>query len=99
MAEDDENRDPKTHRTPSQKRRDTAKRQKLPKEVKKNSARRAARRAMEKAGRVKKGDGKEVNHKTPLSRGGSNKRSNLQVTTPAKNRSHRLSGKSSRRRK
>ena len=38
-----------------------------------------------KAGRVKKGDGKVVDHKTPLRKGGSNKPSNTRVTTRKKN--------------
>ena len=33
------------------------------------------------------GDGKDVAHKKPLSKGGSNKRSNLKVTSKSKNRS------------
>jgi len=41
------------------------------------AARGRARYAMEKAGRVKKGDGKTVEHKKPLSKGGSNGRKNL----------------------
>jgi hypothetical protein len=43
----------------------------------------AARREMEKAGKVHKGDGKQVDHKQPLSKGGSNKTANLRVV-PAK---------------
>lgn len=49
--------------------------------------RNAARSMMEQSGKVSKGDGKEVNHKKPLSKGGSNARSNLNVTSRAKNRS------------
>lgn len=57
-------------------------------EQKKNRAKRnAARRAMEKVGRVKKGDGKDVDHKKPISKGGSNAKSNLKVKTASKNRS------------
>lgn len=52
------------------------------------AARHRARAAMVKAGKVKKGDGKQVDHKKPLSRGGTNKRSNLRVTTPRKNTSY-----------
>jgi 5-methylcytosine-specific restriction endonuclease McrA len=48
--------------------------------------RNAARRKMVKAGKVRKGDGKEVHHKKPLSKGGTNKRSNLKVTSRKKNR-------------
>jgi len=38
-------------------------------------------------GLVKKGDGKHVDHKKPLSKGGSNKRSNLRVRNGRKNSS------------
>jgi 5-methylcytosine-specific restriction endonuclease McrA len=47
----------------------------------------AARRVAVKAGKVKTGDGKDLDHKVPLSKGGSNKPSNLRVSTPSKNRS------------
>ena len=57
-------------------------------EQKKNRAKRnAARSEMEREGKVKKGDGKDVAHKKPLAKGGSNKRSNLKVASKAKNRS------------
>lgn len=42
---------------------------------------------MEKAGKVHKGDGKDVDHKTPLSKGGSTNRSNLRVVPASVNRS------------
>lgn len=45
------------------------------------------RRAAEKKGLVKKGDGKDIDHKVPLSKGGANKLSNARVTTPTANRS------------
>jgi hypothetical protein len=44
---------------------------------------------MEKAGKVRKGDGKDVDHKTPLSKGGKTTRSNLRVTSRSENRSFR----------
>ena len=57
-------------------------------EQKKNRAKRnAARSEMEREGKVKKGDGKDVAHKKPLAKGGSNKRSNLKVASKSKNRS------------
>lgn len=40
-----------------------------------------------KAGKVSKGDGKDVDHKVPLSKGGNNNMSNLRVTSRAANRS------------
>jgi len=38
-------------------------------------------------GKVSKGDGKDVYHKKPLSKGGGNSRSNLRVTSKSNNRS------------
>lgn len=55
--------------------------------VKKRVARNAARREMTKAGLVHKGDGLEIDHKKPLSKGGKNVRSNYRVTTRARNSS------------
>jgi len=55
---------------------------------KKNRAKRnAARRDMEKAGRVSKGDGKDVDHVKPLSKGGGAGTSNLRVKSASANRS------------
>jgi len=51
-------------------------------------ARVQARRDMVKAGRVRKGDGKDVDHKVALSNGGSNDLTNLQVSSPSNNRGH-----------
>ncbi len=61
-----------------------------PKQIADRSNRNKARRKL----KLKKGDGKEVDHKRPLSKGGSNSRSNLRVTTRAANR--RKGKKSSR---
>lgn len=49
--------------------------------------RNAARAALEKEGKVKKGDGKDVDHKRALSKGGSNSRSNLAAISQSSNRS------------
>lgn len=49
----------------------------------------AARRQAEKEGKVRKGDGKEVDHKKPLSRGGTNEKSNLRVVDRYTNRSYK----------
>ena len=46
-----------------------------------------ARRMMEREGVVKKGDGKDVDHKTPLSKGGTTVISNLRAKPAAANRS------------
>tara|TARA_S200002703_G_scaffold140796_1_gene132217 strand:+ start:169 stop:444 length:276 start_codon:yes stop_codon:yes gene_type:complete len=45
-----------------------------------------ARRKLMREGKVSKGDGKEVNHKRPLSSGGTNSKRNLQVTSRKTNR-------------
>ncbi len=60
-----------------------------PSQVKKRMARNRARAALMREGVVKKGDGKDVDHKVPLDRGGSNARSNLRVTSQKKNRGWR----------
>lgn len=60
-----------------------------PEQIKKRSQRNKARRELEKAGRVHKGDGKDVGHKTPIDRGGTNAKSNLQVQTVTGNRGWR----------
>jgi hypothetical protein len=64
------------------------------KQKKRRAMRNKVRRLMERAGKVKKGDGKDVHHKdgNPLN----SKRSNLSVRTKSKNRSfprNRKSGK------
>lgn len=58
-----------------------------PEVKKKRAEQNAARREMEKAGKVHKGDGKDVDHKRPLSKGGSTTRSNLRVVPASENRS------------
>lgn len=58
-------------------------------EVKKRRAlRNKARRQLEREGKVHKGDGKDVDHKKPLSKGGSASRSNLRVRSASSNRSY-----------
>lgn len=57
-----------------------------PKQKKNRAKRNAARNKLAKTGRVTRGDGKEVDHKRPLSRGGGNGRSNLRVTSRGANR-------------
>lgn len=51
------------------------------------AARNKARRQLMAEGKVAKGDGKEVDHKKPLSKGGSKARSNLRVRSASSNRS------------
>lgn len=55
---------------------------------KRNRAKRnAARAKLAKTGKVRKGDGKDVDHAKPLSKGGSNSGGNLRVKSASKNRS------------
>lgn len=54
-----------------------------PKRKKDRAKRNKARRMLMKEGLVKKGDGKVVDHKKPLSKGGSTARSNLRVKSKA----------------
>ena len=58
-----------------------------PEQKKNRAARNAARRTMAAKGLVKKGDGKDVDHKTPISKGGGNGLSNLFATSKSANRS------------
>jgi hypothetical protein len=55
--------------------------------------RNAARREMEERGAVRKGDGKDVDHKKPLDQGGSNHPSNWRVMPRSKNRGYRRDSK------
>jgi hypothetical protein len=56
---------------------------------KKRAQRNKARRIMEREGAVHKGDGKDVDHKTPLSKGGTTVRGNLAVKSASSNRSYK----------
>ena len=60
-----------------------------PEEVAKRVKRNQARAKMESAGKVSKGDGKDVDHKTPLKRGGGNGDGNLSVKSQTANRGWR----------
>ena len=65
---------------------DYAKFQSSPEQKKNRAARNAARAEMVKAGKAKKGDGLDVAHSKPLSEGGTNSKSNLEMRSRAKNR-------------
>ena len=58
-----------------------------PKRVKQRAERNKARAILATEGKVKKGDGKDVDHKKQLSKGGKTIRSNLRVQPASKNRS------------
>lgn len=57
-----------------------------PEQVRNRMARNEARRTLAQSGIVHKGDGREVDHKKPLSKGGSNERHNWQVLSRHANR-------------
>lgn len=63
------------------------------------AARNKARAMMEREGKVHKGDGKDVDHKRPLSKGGATTKGNLRVKSAGANRSfarnsdHTIKGK------
>lgn len=59
-----------------------------PENIRKRSANNKARRAMEEKGLVKKGDGKDVGHVIPQSKGGTNAPGNLRVQSRRKNRGY-----------
>ncbi len=84
-----EKRDPSSHRTPSQIRKQVNGYNARPEHVAKRVKNNQARAALMKEGTVKKGDGKDVDHKKPLREGGSNKRSNLRAISASKNRGWR----------
>jgi len=88
MAEGGEKRSSVTHRTPSQIKRHSKTYARKHAQMEKKRKRGRARYKLEKEGVVKKGDGKDVDHKRMLKNGGSNKRSNLRVTSASKNRGH-----------
>ena len=60
-----------------------------PEQKKNRAARNAARREMEERGLVRKGDGKDVAHKTAIKNGGTNAPSNLKVQDKEDNRGWR----------
>lgn len=96
MAEGGERRDPSSHRTPGQIRRKNRTYDARPEMVERRSANNKARAIMIKAGKVRKGDGKDVAHKVSLDKGGTTERSNLVVQSQKKNRGWRRDGKQPR---
>ena len=58
-----------------------------PEQIKNRCKRNKARGEAVKDGRVKKGDNKDLDHKKPLSKGGSNAKSNTRVVSKSTNRS------------
>ena len=93
MAEGGEKRDPSSHRTPGQIRRKNHTYDARPEMIKRRSENNKARALMVKAGKVSKGDGKDVHHVKPLDAGGTTVKSNLKVLSQKKNRGWRRDGK------
>jgi hypothetical protein len=60
-----------------------------PEQIQNRVERNTARRRAMAAGLVHKGDGKEIDHKTPLIKGGSNAKSNQRIIDAEKNRAWR----------
>ena len=58
-----------------------------PQQVKNREKRNAARKELVKQGKVTKGDGKDVDHIQPVSKGGTNAKGNLRVKSAGSNRS------------
>lgn len=58
-----------------------------PEQIANRAKRNAARSEMEKKGVVSKGDGKDVDHKTPIAKGGGNGNGNLRAVPKSQNRS------------
>lgn len=79
-------RSPTSHRTPEQIKAHYRDYQGKPEQIAKRAQRNAARAAMEKKVGAAALRGKDVDHKTPISRGGSNSPSNLRIQDVATNR-------------
>jgi len=80
-------KDPKTGKSVRDYRREYDNYVGKPEVKKKRAEQNAARRIMEKSGAVHKGDGKDVDHRVPLSKGGGTGKSNLRVVSASENRS------------
>lgn len=58
-----------------------------PEQIKNRAKRNAARAEMEEKGLVRKGDGKDVDHRKPIAKGGGNGSGNLRAVPKSQNRS------------
>jgi hypothetical protein len=82
-------RDPSSHRTPAQIRKQVKGYNHRPEQIKERSDNNKARAMLAKEGLVHKGDNLDVDHKKPQRSGGSNKRSNLRAIDRSRNRGWR----------
>jgi len=88
MAENGETRCKSTHRTPGQIKRHSRTYQARPEQKKKRAKRNAARAAVKKKRGAAAVKGKDVGHKKPLLKGGTNAPSNLAIQSKKANRGH-----------
>ena len=88
MAENGEIRSKTAHRTPSQIKRHGRTYQATPAQKKKRAKRNAARAKVVKSRGSAAVKGKDVGHKRPLSKGGTNSTGNLKVQSKKQNRGH-----------
>lgn len=79
-------RDPSSHRTPAQVRKQVAGYNHRPEMIKKRAMNNNARASFLKQGKVHKGDGLDIDHKRPLRSGGGNSRGNLRAIPASRNR-------------
>jgi len=82
-------RDPSSHRTPEQIKKQVRGYNHRPDQIKERADNNKARAILAKEGLVHKGDNKDVDHKHPQRSGGSNKRSNLRAISASRNRGWR----------
>lgn len=80
-------KDPETGKSVRDYKKENEKYNSRPSVVKKRTMRNQARAEMMKEGLVKKGDSRQVDHKKPLSKGGTNTRSNYRVVSASENES------------
>ena len=88
MAEDGQTRSPTGHRTPGQVKRHTRTYGARPEQRLKRAKRNAARAKVVKKEVKAAVKGKDVGHKTPMSKGGGNSMGNLKIQSRASNRGH-----------
>jgi hypothetical protein len=80
-------KDPKTGKSVRDYKREQELYNSRPEQRKARSERTMARNEAIKDGKVSRGDGRDIDHKKPLSKGGSNSKSNLRVVPASQNRS------------